>query len=100
MSLISGGDISDIHATLFNMSQRTDKENQILKRFGLQLRKARINSGFTQEELAVKAGFSRSYYTEIETGKRNISLLNLYRLVECLEINLSDLLSMDEHGET
>jgi transcriptional regulator with XRE-family HTH domain len=82
------------------MLQRTEHENLILKQFGIQLRKIRISRGFTQEELAAKAGFSRSYYTEIETGKRNISLLNLYRLVECLGINLSELFNMDGHDET
>ncbi|QTN01538.1 helix-turn-helix domain-containing protein [Sediminibacillus dalangtanensis] len=45
----------------------------------------------TQEELADLAGFSRSYYTEIETGKRNISLLNIRRLAEALDIPIKDL---------
>ncbi|MEO8612463.1 MAG: helix-turn-helix transcriptional regulator [Chloroflexota bacterium] len=74
------------------MPKRTQHENEILKQFGVQLRQARIQYGFTQEELAVKAGFSRSYYTEIETGKRNISLLNMTKLADCLGISLSNLL--------
>ena len=74
------------------MPRRTQYENEILKLFGIRLRQARIQHGFTQEELAIKAGFSRSYYTEIETGKRNISLLNMTKLADCLEISLSNLL--------
>lgn len=51
---------------------RTHNEDEILKQFGDFLRTIRKQSGFSQEDLAEKAGFSRSYYTEIETGKRNV----------------------------
>jgi DNA-binding XRE family transcriptional regulator len=96
MSLISGGVIKLlIHNNAASMPNRTKQEDDVLRRFGVKLRAIRIMRGFTQEELAEKAGFSRSYYTEIETGKRNISLLNLYRLAEYLEVSLKDLLDID-----
>ena len=47
---------------------------------GDNIRKARKQRGYSQEEFADIAGFSRSYYTEIETGKRNISVLNLIKI--------------------
>ncbi|WP_245207971.1 helix-turn-helix domain-containing protein [Sediminibacillus dalangtanensis] len=62
-----------------------------LKTFGSRLRQYRLHHRMTQEELADLAGFSRSYYTEIETGKRNISLLNIRRLAEALDIPIKDL---------
>ena len=71
---------------------RTYEETILLKKFGERLRSIRISRHFSQEEFASQAGFSRSYYTEIETGKRNISLLNLNKLCLCLGISLSDLL--------
>lgn len=74
------------------MTSNDDRE--VLTQFGSHLRKLRLERHLTQEELAERAGFSRSYYTEIETGKRNISLLNLYRLAQCLEVSLKDLLDI------
>lgn len=74
--------------------ERTNSDNEILKRFGNRLRQLRAATDLTQEELAAKAGFSRSYYNEIETGKRNISLLNLHKLANCLNVSLSELLDI------
>lgn len=71
----------------------------LLKRFGGRLRELREARNLTQEELAEAAGFSRSYYTEIETGKRNISLLNLQRLAKCLNIKISELIDLDKTNE-
>ncbi|MBC7809595.1 MAG: helix-turn-helix transcriptional regulator [Burkholderiales bacterium] len=69
----------------------------LLKQFGERLKGLRLAHGLTQEELAAQAGFSRSYYTQIETGRRNVALLNLYRLAKCLQISLSDLLDIREN---
>jgi transcriptional regulator with XRE-family HTH domain len=74
--------------------QRTNSENEFLKRFGERLRQLRQAKHLTQEELAAKVGFSRSYYTEIETGKRNVSLLNLWKLAVCLDVSLHNLLDL------
>jgi DNA-binding XRE family transcriptional regulator len=71
---------------------RTPNEDAILRQFGSRLRNIRTKVGLSQEDLAEKAGFSRSYYTEIETGKRNVSLLNLNRLADALNVELTDLL--------
>jgi transcriptional regulator with XRE-family HTH domain len=73
---------------------RANSDTEILKRFGDRLRQLRAGSDLTQEELAAKAGFSRSYYNEIETGKRNVSLLNLNKLAHCLNVSLSELLDI------
>ena len=43
--------------------------------------------GYSQEEFADIADFSRSYYTEIETGKRNVSVLNLIKIMEALKVD-------------
>ena len=75
--------------------RKTSTDTDFLKHFGDHLRQLRLARRFTQEELAAKAGFSRSYYTEIETGKRNISLLNLHKLATCLNIRLAELLDME-----
>ena len=75
--------------------EATGNREEILKRFGIRLRALRTSRGLSQEALSVEAGFSRSYYTEIETGKRNVSLVNLYRLAACLGVSLKELLDVD-----
>ena len=59
---------------------------------GANIRKWREHSGYTQEEFAHIVGFTRSYYTEIETGKRNISILNLLKILEVLDVDPNSLL--------
>ena len=70
-----------------NSKTREPKEEDNLKALGLHVRKWREQKGFTQEQFAPVVGFTRSYITEIETGKRNISFLNLIKLFETLEVD-------------
>ncbi len=67
-------------------------ENDLIMLFAKNLRKVREQKGFTQEGFANFVGFSRSYYTEIETGKRNISLKNFIRILQALRIDANTLL--------
>lgn len=75
---------------------RSENDEEILLAFAQNLRVCRQAKELSQEELAFQAGFSRSYYSEIETGKRNISLLNLVKLLSVLEIDANTLLSLPE----
>lgn len=76
-------------------NERTNQENEYLRRFGDQLRAMRVKHGFTQEAFAAEVGFSRSYYTELETGKRNPSLLNIRKLAKYLKITPANLLDFN-----
>jgi len=69
------------------ISQRSKQDREYLRRVGDNIRQARKRKGISQEEFAGIAGFSRSYYTEIETGQRNISLLNLIKILEALDVD-------------
>ena len=69
-----------------------ENETEVLHEIGQRLKFIRKSIGINQEELAFKAGFSRSYYSDVENGKRNISILNLYKLTIALNISLSELL--------
>ncbi len=70
--------------------QRTSQDQKSLKLLGSSIRKWRERKGLTQEQLAPLIEFTRSYITEIETGKRNISYLNLIRIIKILEVDESD----------
>jgi transcriptional regulator with XRE-family HTH domain len=70
--------------------QRVDKsakDKEHLLKIGDNIRRVRKQRGYSQEQFADIAGFSRSYYTEIETGKRNISILNLIKIIEALNVD-------------
>ena len=75
-----------------NRPDRTDKEKQSLLKIGHNIRAARQRIGYSQEEFADIAKFSRSYYTEIETGKRNVSILNIIKIIEALKANPNEII--------
>lgn len=59
--------------------------------FGRNLRRTRRLKEVTQEELALRADLSRTYVSEVERGARNISIDNMSRLAEALDVPLRDL---------
>ena len=63
----------------------------ILFTFGQRVRKLRRERCLSQEELADKCGLHRTYISDVELGKRNVSLENIARIAESLEISLPDL---------
>lgn len=75
-----------------NSVPRTAREKKYLQQLGENIREARKQRGYSQEEFAYMAGFSRSYYTEIETGKRNISILNLIKIINTLKTDPNELI--------
>ena len=62
-----------------------------LEVFGQRLIAVRKQKGWSQEKLALESGLARSYLGGVERGKRNIALLNIYRLAEALEVEPAEL---------
>jgi len=62
----------------------------IRKKVGLRIRELRTALELTQESLASLAGIDKSYVNEVENGKRNISVINLERLITALNTNFLD----------
>jgi len=56
-----------------------------------QIKMYREKLNLSQEELAERCGFDRTYISMLECGKRNISFLNLIKLSDGLEISISSL---------
>ncbi|MBL1407612.1 helix-turn-helix domain-containing protein [Sphingobacterium faecale] len=52
---------------------------------GLKIKELRKSLGLTQEALAFKANMDKTYVNEVENGKRNISIVNLEKLIIALE---------------
>ena len=58
----------------------------IVKVFGNNLRKYRMAQGMSQEAFADKCGMHRTYIRAIECYRRSISLENIQRIADALEI--------------
>jgi transcriptional regulator with XRE-family HTH domain len=65
--------------------------NSIQQKFGERIRALRTAKGYSQEELAFKAGVHRTYLGGIERGERNPSLKNIAAIAEALGVALSEL---------
>lgn len=68
------------------------KRESILINLGEKIKTARNKLEISQEKLAEKCNFDRTYISLLECGKRNPSYLNLVRLCDGLEINIKELL--------
>jgi CheY-like chemotaxis protein/DNA-binding XRE family transcriptional regulator len=65
--------------------------HDVRKGFGFAIKKWRGRFGFSQEELAFRAGLHRSYLADIERGARNASLKTIEKLAVALKVSLSAL---------
>jgi transcriptional regulator with XRE-family HTH domain len=54
--------------------------------FGDAIRAIRKEQGISQEAFALKCGLDRSYFGAVERSERNVSLTNILRIAEALEI--------------
>lgn len=60
-------------------------------RFGRAVRRIREEQGINQEEAAERCGLHRAYYSGIERGVRNVSLVNIKRVFKGLKTRLPEL---------
>ncbi len=70
----------------------------LLRALGKRVNELRTAKGWSQEEFASIGGFHRTYIGQIERGEKNISLANLVKLSNVLDVTVSDLLSRLEDG--
>lgn len=63
---------------------------------GQRIRQLRKELELSQEALALKAEVDRTYVTDVEAGRRNVSLEILERLIKALNTSVSDFFSTRE----
>ncbi len=58
----------------------------VLVKVGKTLKKARIDKGYSQKDLALQVGMKQPDISRIEEGKANITLVTLYTICKVLEV--------------
>lgn len=67
-------------------------EHDILNIFGENVRKHRRVLDISQEELAHRADLHRTYIGMIERAEKNITLVNMEKIANALQVKIEDLL--------
>lgn len=60
---------------------------ELSEAFGKVLRKHRIKSGMTQEQLGFEANIRRTFISLLELGQQQPTLKTIFKLAEALEIS-------------
>jgi transcriptional regulator with XRE-family HTH domain len=64
----------------------------ILIEFGKTVKKLRKEKRFSQEELGHKSNLHRTYIGMIERAEKNVTLLNIKKIANALDVNIKELL--------
>lgn len=56
-------------------------------KIGQRIKEFRQSLNLTQEKLAFKAEVDKTYVNEVENGKRNVSVVNLEKIIRALEVS-------------
>lgn len=62
----------------------------IQKQVGLRIKEIRLSKHLSQEECSFNVGLDRTYWSSVECGKRNISIINLNKICISFGITLKD----------
>ena len=68
-----------------------ESKEKILINFGKRVRKFRKEKGLSQEQLAFKADLHRTYIGMIERAEKYITLINIEKIANALEVEISQL---------
>lgn len=78
------------------MARAADASSLLTLAISKAIRERRLSLGVSQEELGNRADLHRTYISDIEAGRRNLSLRSLFRLSLGLGLSVSDLLKLAE----
>jgi transcriptional regulator with XRE-family HTH domain len=65
----------------------------IRKRLGNNLRRHRLEKGWSQEDFADRAGLHRTYISDIERGARNPTITVVQIIADALEVEAATLIA-------
>jgi transcriptional regulator with XRE-family HTH domain len=65
-------------------------------KIGQRIKELRKELELSQESLAYKAEVDRTYVTDVENGRRNVSVEILERLIKALDVSVTDFFNSKE----
>lgn len=65
--------------------------SDVTREFGRRVQQRRVELGLTQEVAAERIGVHWTYLGQVERGRRNVSLHNIVRIAEGLEVDAGEL---------
>jgi transcriptional regulator with XRE-family HTH domain len=69
------------------------QDQKFLKEVGQKIRTARQKIELSQEAFAQVCMLDRTYISDVERGERNLSLLNLRKIAQALNVTMSSLIN-------
>jgi transcriptional regulator with XRE-family HTH domain len=75
------------------MAQRPD-ECDLVAVFADNMRRQRVALGLSQEVLAERAGVHRTYVGMLERGEKNVTIYNIARVAQALNVTAASLLEL------
>jgi transcriptional regulator with XRE-family HTH domain len=76
-----------------------DDNNTILLKFADKIKKERLKRNLSQENFAELIGFHRTYVGMLERAERSITLTNLEKIANALNIQPKSLLDFDDEAQ-
>ena len=67
-------------------------EQNILAKFGFNFKVERMRLKLSQDKIADSTGFSKTYISNVEQGKHNISLVNALKFATVVNKSIEELL--------
>lgn len=64
---------------------------EIKSKVGKRIKEIREQKSISQKDLSFSADLDRSYIASVESGQRNISIVNLEKIANALDVTLSEL---------
>ncbi len=64
--------------------------------FGEQVKQLRLAQNISQEELAHRCGFYRTYIGMVERAERSITLCNVYKIAKGLDVDIKALFDYEQ----
>jgi transcriptional regulator with XRE-family HTH domain len=60
----------------------------IKQKLGKRVKELRLQAGYSQEAFAHECGLDRTYIASMESGKRNVSIVNIEKIASALNLTV------------
>lgn len=68
-------------------------DRDVCRDFGHRLRALRLERALSQEKLGELAHLDRTYISQAEAGRRNVTLATIHKLADALDVDVATLVS-------